>query len=506
MHLPKVNNIVAPRTFLFPGCSKRVAIRKRRAVVIDGKLKARAFGIELFGPTRIVTVALYEWGRVVVKVPMGLRMFRKPLSLLLRLVRGGGMSVCSVPVIRVAGRCVRCVHRVRQRSLGIVDRFLIVTTALLSVGYGVLLPGRIGRSKRRRSPERRLIRRLLRCGVCGCVSCRLESHRMSTSLVLCGGPAVPRRILRCIRPISLSLLLKSLAVMRLGGIFRRIVHQRASGISPMEDGFNGVRGRRISLASGFICIHSCLRRRHQFAFHRLLRGRGDGVRIIIAFLTVLRVVGLNRVCIRRRSAYNRVVVREGKSMIWVTKMGALRTTVRTVLFAVKRSIRLDGVTGTVRRSRRAARRLLRSLVGGCRSGGEKVHVVRLSGSCRVYAGGRVCSCLIHITGRPGGCALASILLRAVSVVTCGRPVAGVRIRGVQKMGSSRTMGGLIRCNLMRRIKELSTPKEPVLFNAARRFLEEFDMPSVSSLPSLGPRRLRRFGRRTRSRTGVHVSV
>ncbi len=89
----------------------------------------------------------------------GLRKFRNPLSLLLRLVTQGGCGVCSVPLATLVSRCLTRVRRVGRSRVRVRDRFLRVTSHLVCVGAMDLLPGR----SRIAGLGRRLANRLLRC-------------------------------------------------------------------------------------------------------------------------------------------------------------------------------------------------------------------------------------------------------------------------------------------------------------------------------------------------------
>lgn len=170
--------------------------------------------------------------------------FRKPLSLLLRLVGRLGISVFSVPVARIAFRCLHCLSAVRRVGLSVTNSCLLVTTALLRVGDHVLLPG--GRiafrrrfCRRNRSPERDLVRRLIRCGRFRRTTGTLGAVRRRHNLCFAGPTASLRRLRRTVpltpNRISTTSLVTTLRGvcrgLRGGGPLRTEVRRRRCAIS-----------------------------------------------------------------------------------------------------------------------------------------------------------------------------------------------------------------------------------------------------------------------------------
>lgn len=111
-------------------------------------------------------------------------------------------------------------------------------------------------------------------------------------------------------------------------------------------------------------------------------------------------------------------------------------------------------------------------------------LVRAHGECRLTAGER-CTRLVGVcTISPFTARLSRTTLRALTVVTCGRPLAQVRVSRVHNIRSTKLIRELLLENLVGRVKHSRAPKEPVVCKAASCFVGCFKLAAVSSLPGI----------------------
>lgn len=239
------------------------------------------------------------------RVSCGLSIFRKPVSLLLDLVTGRGLGVCSVPVIRLISRCLSCIHHVRSRSVCITDRFLRVTTELICLGAISLLPIR----RRTSRLGERLANRLVRCQSYGLVTRGLSRHASNFSRFI-QRPVGVRASPACAEMRSKTRLLETCLTTTNEGLhglpppvrtFHRVI---TGGVISINSGVHSVCG-------GFTDINDG----HGFA--SLFSSTRSHSSVMTAFLTILRLTGSGGIVIdnSKNSADVRLLSTSFKSAI-----------------------------------------------------------------------------------------------------------------------------------------------------------------------------------------------
>lgn len=176
--------------------------------------------------------------------------------------------------------------------------------------------------------------------------------------------------------------------------------------------------------------------------------------------------------------------------------GGLASTTRTILFSINRPLRVNGLTRILSISRRAYHEALLGLSTSLSRHSDNVYLLELKSGCRLSSQAR-CTSLVHSILRiGGGTPLSGTTFRILTIVTCGRPIAGTFMRRIENISYSNIVSALYRGELIRRGNELRLPNEPLMCKAAPRFLHYFNIRSLSRLPRLpGGRPLTRRGRR-----------
>ncbi len=169
-------------------------------------------------------------------------------------------------------------------------------------------------------------------------------------------------------------------------------------------------------------------------------------------------------------------------------------TFRTILFTTNRPLGVRHFARIFRVAPGGAIRVVSLLTRGLRGSSDNVGLLQLSGTCRLAAEDRCDRCVGGTFSVGHGAPLSPTTFRILTIITCGRPIAGSFVRRIENISYSDIIAALVRGKLVRRHNELRLPNGPLLCNAAGDFLEYFKLSSLGSLPALpGGRRSNRVG-------------
>lgn len=170
-------------------------------------------------------------------------------------------------------------------------------------------------------------------------------------------------------------------------------------------------------------------------------------------------------------------------------LGELAAACEAALFAVARPLSLAELAAALGTNAKAAEDAVRELECHLREAGHGVQVALVAGGYQMVTRARYFGVVRRAAGGTRRTKLSAAALETLAIVAYRQPVTRAQIEALRGVNCDAALASLTERGLIEPAYRGDGPGRPLFFRTTRRFLEQFGLPSLESLPPMDGLRL-----------------